>query len=177
MPFSSKKNAGTAGEADPEVLPISTPRYFLTQHIVACAPLIEYVSWSLFDCIRGAQATTHSIILIRVTFRGQFDGVRETPTVAQNLPQSRHYVDRRLIFDRFEIHFKDYAEFTRIYDVSSWKALGAELFSRKWFVPGTLFSARSYQLKDSVALFGFVLNSSNSLATRSAILFHCNYVE
>ena len=53
----------------------------------------------------------------------------------------------------------------------------AEFFSKKWFVPGALFSAHPYQLKDAVALFGFVLKSSNSLATRSTILFHYNYRE
>jgi hypothetical protein len=91
--------------------------------------------------------------------------------MAQMSPQTRHNVDRRLIFNRFKALFKDHAEFTRIYDVSSWKSHGAELFSRKWFVPGALFSARPYQLKDVVALFGFVLSSSNLLETRSAIYF------
>jgi len=93
------------------------------------------------------------------------------------LPQTRHYVNLSLVFAKFQILFKDHAEFTKTYDVSSWKSIGAELFSRKWFVPGALFSSRPYQLKDAVALFGFVLNSSNLLATRSTILFHCNYWE
>ena len=93
------------------------------------------------------------------------------------LPQTRHYVNLSLAFVKLRVLFKDHAEFTKTYDVSSWKSLGAELFSRKLFVPGALFSGRPYQLKDAVALFGFVLNSSNLLATRQEILFHYKYGE
>ena len=146
MPFFPKKKAVSDREVDPVDTPISTPRYFLTQHIVACAPLIEYISWGLFDCVSGAQATTHRIILTQVTFRGQIDGVLETPSMTQMLPQTRHYVNLSLVFAKFQILFKDHAEFTKTYDVSSWKSIGAELFSRKWFVPGALFSSRPHQL-------------------------------
>ena len=99
------------------------------------------------------------------------------PTVTQMIPQTRHYVDRRLIFDKVEVIIEDYDAFTRIYDINCWKSIGAELFSRKWFVPGALFSAHPYQLKDAISLLGFALSNSNSLATRSAILYHCNYAE
>jgi hypothetical protein len=51
------------------------------------------------------------------------------PAVTQITPQTRHYVDRRLIFDKFEDTFEDYDDFTRIYDVNSWKSIGAEFFS------------------------------------------------
>ena len=97
------------------------------------------------------------------------------PTVTQMMPQTRHYVDRRLIFDKFEDMFEDYDDFTKTFDVNGWKSIGAELFSRKWFVPGALFSAHRYQLKDAMSLLGFLLSSSNSLATRSAILYHFNF--
>ena len=50
------------------------------------------------------------------------------PTVTQMMPQTRHYVDRRLIFDKFDDMFKDYDDFTRICDINCWKSIGAELF-------------------------------------------------
>ena len=73
--------------------------------------------------------------------------------MTQILPQTHHNVNLRLFFFvKFQVLFKDHAGFTKTYDVPSWKSLGAELFSRKWFVLGALFSARPYQLKDAVAL-------------------------
>jgi hypothetical protein len=93
------------------------------------------------------------------------------------IPQTRNYVDRRLIFEKFEDMFEDYDDFTRIYDVNCWKSIGAEFFSKKWFVPGAFFSTHRYQLKDAMSLLGFALSDSNSLATRSAILYHFNFGE
>ena len=80
------------------------------------------------------------------------------PAVTQMMPQTRHYVDRRLIFDKFKDICEDNDDFTKIYDVNCWKSIGAEFFSKKWFVPGALFSAHPYQLKDAVTLVGFALN-------------------
>ena len=99
------------------------------------------------------------------------------PTVTQMMPQTRHYVDRCLIFDKFDDMFKDYDDFTRICDVNFWKSIGAEFFSKKWFVPGAFFSAHPYQLKDAMSLMGFALSTTNSLTTRSAILYHSNFGE
>ena len=97
------------------------------------------------------------------------------PTVTQMMPQTRHYVDRRLIFNKFVDIFEDYDDFTKTCDVNCWKSIGAEVFSRKWFVPGAFFSTHPYQLKDAMSLLGFALSSSNLLATRSAILYHFNF--
>ena len=146
MPFSSKKKAVTAREADPEAIPISTPRYFLTLHIDPCAPGPQFSLFTQVVWAPGAQGSLHRIILTRVSFRAQIDGVSDTPSVAQMMPQTRHYVDSRLVFDVFKVIFKDHAGFTRVYDVSSWKSVGAQLFSRNWFVPGALFSAHPHQV-------------------------------
>ena len=70
--------------------------------------------------------------------------------MTQMLPQTHLNVNLSLFFVKFQVLFKDHAGFTKTYDVPSWKSLGAELFTRKWFVPGALFSARPYQLKDAV---------------------------
>ena len=105
------------------------------------------------------------------------ESVSVHPTVTHMMPQTRHYVDRRLFFDNFGDMFEDYDDFTKTCDVNSWKSIGAELFSRKWFVPGAIFSAHRYQLKDAMSLSGFVLSTSNLLSTRSAILYRCNFGE
>ena len=94
----------------------------------------------------GARATTHRVVLTSLTFRTQIEGVSVLPTVTQMMPQTRHYVDRRLIFNKFEDMFKDYDDFTRICDVNCLKSIGADFFSKKWFVPGALFSAHRYQV-------------------------------
>jgi hypothetical protein len=62
------------------------------------------------------------------------------------MPQTRHYVDRRLFFVKLEDMFEDYDDFARSCDVNCWKSIGAELFSRKLFVPGALFSAHPHQV-------------------------------
>ena len=93
------------------------------------------------------------------------------------MPQTRHYVERGRIFNHFKVHFKNHGEFTKLYGLHCCESFGAEFFSKKWFVPGVLFSANPYHLKDAVSLFGFLLNTSNLLATRSAVLYHCNYRE
>ena len=81
----------------------------------------------------------HRVFLTHATFRAQIDGVDGTLSVTQMMPQTRHYVDQRLIFENFKDLFKHYDDFTIICDASSWKSIGAEFFSKKWFVPGFLF--------------------------------------
>ena len=93
------------------------------------------------------------------------------PTVTQMMPQTRHYVDRRLIFDNFEDMFEDYDDFTKIYDVNCWKSIGAEFFSKKWFVPGALFSAHPYQLKLSRVNFSLIEHLHNGNISKIPIFF------
>ena len=98
-------------------------------------------------------------------------------TVTQMMPQTRHYIERGQIFANFKEHFKDNNEFTKLDGLHCCESIGAEVFSKKWFVPGAFFSTHPYQLKDAISLLGFALISSNSLATRLAILYHFNFVE
>jgi len=93
------------------------------------------------------------------------------------MPQTRHYTDRGHIFANFKEYFKDNNEFVKLYGLHCCESIGAEFFSKKWFVPGAFFSTHPYQLKDAMSLLGFVLSPSNSLATRSAILYHFNFGE
>ena len=85
----------------------------------------------------------------------------ETPTAVQMIPETRHYVDLGLIFEQFESYFINNDDFVKLFNVSCRESIGAELISRKWWVPGAYFSANPYQLKDAVALCAFALNSSN----------------
>ena len=97
--------------------------------------------------------------------------------MAQMIPQTRHYTDRSIIFDHFKDLFYDFEEFVKLNIVPAWKSMGAEIFSREWYVPGAQFGAAPYQLKDAVSLGALAFSSSNSLATRSAMLFHFNHRE
>ena len=102
MPFSLKNIDMTVREADPEALQISTPRYFLTHHIDPGAPEPQF---SLFPQIvwgSGAPGSSHRILLTRITFRAQIDGVTETPSIAQMIPQTRHFIERDQIFCKFQ---------------------------------------------------------------------------
>ena len=109
--------------------------------------------------------------------RSKFELDRATPTTAQMIPQTRHYTDRSIIFDHFKDLFYDFEEFVKLNIVPAWKSMGAEIFSREWYVPGAQFGAAPYQLKDAVSLGALAFSSSNSLATRSAMLFHFNHRE
>ena len=136
MPFSSKKKAGTAREADSEAIPISTPRYFLTLHIDPGAPGPQFSLFHQIVWAPGAPGTSHRILLTRITFRAQIDGVTETPSIAQMKPQTRHYIERGQIFVNFKYLIKGYDDSMIICHVSSWISIGAELFSRERFIPG-----------------------------------------
>ena len=93
------------------------------------------------------------------------------------MPQTRHYIERGQIFAKFKECFKDNNEFVKLYGLHCCESIGAEFFSKKRFVPGAFFSPHPNQLKDAMSLLGFVLSPSNSLATRSAILYHFNFGE
>ena len=101
MPFSSKKKAVSVREVDPEVIPISTPRYFLTLHIDPGAPGTHFRLFFKVVCVPGAPGSSHRVILTLLTFRVHIDGVSVHPTVIQMVPQTRHYVNLSLVFVKF----------------------------------------------------------------------------
>ena len=95
--------------------------------------------------------------------------------MAQMIPMTRFYTDRSKIFDHFKEHFKSFEEFSRLNAMN--ESVGAEKYSKIWFVPGTLFAASPHQLKDAVAVCTLVLGPTKILGTRSSMLFHFNYKE
>ena len=74
------------------------------------------------------------------------------------MPQTRHNVERGLIYENYKIYFKDFDEFTRICDVNCCDSIGAEFFSKKWFVPGALFSAHPHQVKGTASMLSSTLS-------------------
>ena len=92
-------------------------------------------------------------------------------------PQTRHYIERTIIFERFKDYFSSHDDFMKKDGVPMWKLLGAEIYSRKWYLPGALFSSAPYQLKDAIAFGNFVFSPPRALGTRSAVLYSQNYPE
>ena len=95
------------------------------------------------------------------------------PTVEQMRPQTRHYVYADLIYDEFKQYYVTFDEFMKLVR----KSTGCELFSRKWYMPGSQFWEAPYQLKDATALCNVAFRAERSLGTLAAILFHTNYSE
>ena len=57
------------------------------------------------------------------------------------MPITRHFVDTGLISANFRQRFEDAGAFKRAVSSARWKALGAEVFNKKLFVPGDLWTA------------------------------------
>ena len=95
------------------------------------------------------------------------------PTVEQMTPRTRHYVLVDLLYEQFQQHFCSFGEFMKLVR----KSLGCELFSRKYYIPGSLFWEAPYQLKDAHYLCKVAFRPESSLGTLAAILFHGNHSE
>ena len=78
------------------------------------------------------------------------------PSVEQMRPKNRHYTDRDKIFEESQAHFSTFDEFTEQSSVASWKAMGAENFSKKCYVPGALFRDAHYRLIDAVGRWPYI---------------------
>ena len=94
------------------------------------------------------------------------------------IPQTRHYVDRAVIYDHFKEHFQDKADFMKSITSTMWNAHGSEIFSNITWVAGSSHYASPYAMKDAVALCNFLfLDRMRALATRSVILYHMCHSE
>jgi hypothetical protein len=131
----------------------------------------------IFIEVAGRSWMIPSIIPFVWPHRRNIELPHTTPTAVKMLPQTRHCVDRAKIFDQFKQHYKCFEEFTVLNSNSVWESLGGECFSKKLYLPGAQFGATPYQLKGAVSLGSLAFSPLNSLATRSAMLFHFNYPE
>ena len=76
------------------------------------------------------------------------------------MPNTRHFVDTGLISANFRQRFEDAGAFKRAVSSARWKALGAEVFNKKLFVPGDLWAASPYSLNNAMALSTYVTADS-----------------
>ena len=93
------------------------------------------------------------------------------------IPQTRHYVDREVIFNAFSESFVNYKAFMATFPSTMWKDRGAEVFRQITWVAGANHSTSPYAVKEAAALISFVLNPRRILATRAAVLYHENHGE
>ena len=90
------------------------------------------------------------------------------------IPQTRHYVDREVIFNAFSEYFVNVKAFKATFTSTMWKLHGAEVFRQITWVAGANHSASPYAMKEVAALCSFLLHKRNILATRAAVLYHEN---
>ena len=107
------------------------------------------------------------------------------------IPQTRHYVDRAVIYDHFKEHFQDKADFMKSVTSTMWNAHGSEIFSNITWVAGSSFGSLgrasgrwveplrlTLRDEDAVALCNFLFPGRiRALATRSVILYHMCHSE
>ena len=90
------------------------------------------------------------------------------------IPQTRHYVDREVIFNAFLEGFVNYKAFKATFPSRMWEDRGAEVFRNHKWVAGANHSASPYAMKEAAALCSFLLHKRNILATRATVLYHEN---
>ena len=90
------------------------------------------------------------------------------------IPQTRHYVDREVIFNAFSESFVNYKAFMVTFPSRMWKDRGAEVFRQITWVAGANHSTSPYAMKEVAALCSFLLHKRNILATRATVLYHEN---
>ena len=93
------------------------------------------------------------------------------------IPQTRHYVDREVIFNAFSEYFVNVKAFKATFTSRMWEVHGAEFFRDRTWVAGANHSASPYAMKEAAALISYVLNPRRILATRAAVLYHENHGE
>jgi len=78
---------------------------------------------------------------VRARLRDDLTPQSSKPTSAQMIPQTRHYVDRAVIYDHFKEHFQDKADFMKSVTSTMWNAHGSEYFSNITWVAGSSFGS------------------------------------
>jgi len=127
---------------------------------------------------QGIARSCHRIRLYReIKARNPDESQTRTPTAAEMIPQTRYYVSRRVIFDRFSEKKLSWEVFLRSIPFSTWKRHGADFFRNEVWVAGSTHGESGYPMKEVAALCSYLLSSDRIEATRSAFLCHVCHEE
>ena len=88
------------------------------------------------------------------------------------IPQTRHYVNRAVIFEHFGQYFSSWKNFLSFAPSSTWERYGAETFRNIVWVAGATHASSPYPMREAVGLCNFVLGKTRLQATSSAVLYH-----
>ena len=90
------------------------------------------------------------------------------------IPQTRHYVDREVIFNAFLEGSVNNKAFMATFTSTMWEVHGAEFYRNTTWVAGANHSTSPYAMKEAAALCSFLLHKRNISATHAAVLYHEN---
>ena len=104
--------------------------------------------------------------------RGDSESHSVTPTAAQMVPRTRHFVSLDRIFEHFGGYFECANDLRKKPD---WGLFGIEKYGveKKYFVRGAL-DVGAYSLNDASKMAAYMLHPSRALGTRAAVLLHTN---
>ena len=93
------------------------------------------------------------------------------------IPQTRHYVDREVIFNSFSECFVNYKAFMATFTTTMWEVNGAEFFRNHTWAAGANHPTSPYAMKEVAALCSLLLHKRDILATHAVLLYHENHGE
>ena len=88
------------------------------------------------------------------------------------IPQTRHYVNRAVIFEHFGQYFPSWKNFLTFAPSSTRELYGAENFRSIVMVAGATHASSPYSMREAVGLCNFVLGRTRIHSTSSAVLYH-----
>ena len=90
------------------------------------------------------------------------------------IPQTRHYVNRAVLYAHFEVHFENKKQFQKATSRKEWGLIGVptEPYRNIIWVSGASHSVSPYAMKEVSGLGSFLLHKDRIKATRATVLYH-----